>query len=188
MTTSLSRQRGTASVEFGLVFLLFLTVVFSLIEYGRMMFLWNAVQEVSRRAARAAAVTDFSDGAAMAAVRQRALLRGGATPLPLPLAPNIGSAQVRIDYLWMDAAGTLQELPLLPACPMAHRSNCARDPQGPSCIRFVRVRLCGSGAGCAPLDFEPLAPWSLAPTRLPAASTLMPAESLGYTPGQPPCP
>ncbi|MCE3264180.1 MAG: pilus assembly protein TadE [Pseudoduganella sp.] len=186
MITSRSRQRGTASIEFGLVFLLFLTFVFSLIEYARVMFLWNAVQEVSRRAARAAAVTDFSDSAAMDALRQRALLRGG--PGALPLAPDIGSAQIRIEYLWMDAAGALQVLPQLPACPLANRINCARDPQGASCIRFVRVRLCGPGASCAPLAVAPLAPWSLAPTTLPLATTVAPAESLGYTPGQAPCP
>lgn len=189
MTTS-ARQRGATMVEFALLLLLFLTFMLSLLEYSRMMFLWNAVQEVSRRAARGAAVTDFSDNDAMQALRQDALLGNGG----LPLASEIGAANLRIDYLWMNADGDLALLPALPACPLANRSNCLRQPYGDSCIRFVRVRLCGAGAGdgddegCAPLDFQPLLPWGLVPTKLPKATSMTPAESLGYVPGQAQCP
>lgn len=184
MTTS-PRQRGATMVEFALLLLLFLTFMLSLLEYSRMMFLWNAVQEVSRRAARGAAVTDFSDAAAMQALRQGALLGNGG----LPLAPEIGVANLRIDYLWMNVDGDLAPLPALPACPLANRSNCLRQPYGDSCIRFVRVRLCAADGGtCEPPNFTPLLPWGLAPTRLPKATSLAPAESLGYVPGQAPCP
>ncbi|WP_342118946.1 TadE/TadG family type IV pilus assembly protein [Pseudoduganella sp. OTU4001] len=188
MITKLRRQRGAALVEAGMVLLLAVTFLLALVEFGRLMFLSSAVQEVSRRAARSATVTDFSDSAAMQQLRQDALLAGGAAALPL--APNIGAANIRIDYMWMNASGVLDVLPLpqMPACPMANRLNCARDPQGPTCIRFVRVRLCGSGAGCTPLSIEPLAPWTPLPTTVPTATSLAPAESLGYTPGQAPCP
>jgi len=150
------------------------------------MFLWNALPEVTRRAARAAAMTDFTNTSAMQALRQAALFRS--SDGALPLAPNVGSANIRIEYLWQDASGALAALPLLPACPLANRVNCTRDPHGSSCISFVRVRLCGNGAGCAALAYEPLLPMVPVPASLPPASTLVAAESLGYTPGQSPCP
>lgn len=187
MATNPVRQRGATLVEFGLALPVFLLFVLGLIEYGRLMFVTNALQEVSRRAARGAVLADFSDAAAMQQLRLRALLRENQDALPL--APHIGSANIRIEYLWMDVAGNLAELPLLPACPLANRINCARDAQGSSCIRFVRVRLCGSGPGCAPLPYVGLAPSLIpVPASLPPATTLAPAESLGYVPGQAPCP
>lgn len=186
MAASTPRQRGATLVEFGLALPLLLLFLMALVEYGRLMFLRNAVQEVSRRAARAAVLTDFSDAAAMQQLRLRALLRGDRDALPL--APQVTSANIRIDYLSLDAAGNLAPLPLLPACPMANRINCARDAQGASCIRFVRVRLCGAGPGCPPLAYEALVPWIPVPASLPLATTLAPAESLGYVPGQAPCP
>lgn len=188
MTTSAPRQHGATLLEFALALPVFLLLMLGLIEYGRLMFVWNALQEVSRRAARGAVLSDFSDAAAMQQVRLRALLRVDQDALPL--APAVSSANIRIEYLWMDAAGNLAPLPLLPACPLANRINCARDAQGPACIRFVRVRLCGAGPACAPLPYAGLLParYLPVPPHLPAATTLAPAESLGYVPGQAPCP
>jgi len=186
VTTRANGKRGTATVEFGLICLVLLPFLFALIEYGRLIFLWNALPEVTRRAARAAAMTDFTSAAALQALRQAALFRSDDGPLPL--APNVGSANLRIEYLWQDASGALAVLPLLPACPLANRVNCARDPHGAACISFVRVRLCGAGAGCPALPYEPLLPLVPVPSSLPPASTLVAAESLGYTPGQAPCP
>ncbi|WP_426167399.1 TadE/TadG family type IV pilus assembly protein [Pseudoduganella sp. R-34] len=186
MTTRTARRRGSATVEFGLVCAVFMPMLFAIFEYGRLLFVWNTLPEVTQRAARAAAITDFSNPAAMQALRQAALFRSddGA----LPLAPNVSSANIRIEYLWRDAAGVLAPLPLLPACPLANRINCARDPHGPACISMVRVRLCGSGAACTALAYEPLLPMVPVPDLMPSATTLVPAESLGYTPGQAPCP
>ncbi|WP_035374560.1 TadE family protein [Pseudoduganella violaceinigra] len=186
MTVRASRRRGLASVEFAIVCLVVMPFLFATIEYGRLVFLWNAVPEVTRRAARAAAAADFSNPAALQALRRAALFRSDDGPLPL--APNVGSANLRIEYLWQDAAGALAPLPLLPACPLANRVNCARDPHGAACISFVRVRLCGSGAGCPALAYEALLPMVPVPDALPAASALVAAESLGYAPGQAPCP
>lgn len=185
VTTNARRQRGMAIVEFGLVCMVLLPFLCALIEYGRLMFVWNALPQVTRRAARAAAMTDFTNAAAMQALRQAALFSASGQ---LPLAPNVGSANLRIDYLWQDAAGALATVPLLPACPQANRINCARDPHASSCISFVRVRLCGAGADCPALVNEPLLPIVPVPKTLPLASTVVAAESLGYAPGQAPCP
>lgn len=187
MATSTFLQRGTTSVEFGLVIVFFLMFCFGLIEYGRMMFIWNALPEVARRAARAAAMTDFTDPAALQAVRAAALLGSSGT---LPMASNVGSGNLRIEYLWQDAAGNIATVPVMPGCPLANRINCTRDPHGASCIRFVRVRLCGNdgGSGCPALEYQPISPLVAVPATLPPASVTVPAESLGFTPGQPPCP
>ena len=189
MKNSVATQRGTASIEFALVCLVFLPFLFAVFESARLMFLWNTLPQVTRRAARAAAITDFSDAAAMQALRQAALFRsaGGS----LPLAPNVGSTNIRIEYLWQDSSGQLDVLPVLPACPVANRINCTRDRYGPTCISFVRVRICGDGPGCPALALEPMMPaplGSLTPSTLPPAVTLVTAESLGYVPGQAPCP
>lgn len=187
MAIEARRQHGVTSVEFGLVILLFLTFCIAIIEYGRAMFLWNALPEVARRAARAAAITDFNDAAALQALRAAALLSNTGT---LPMASNVTSANLRIDYLWQDAAGNIATVPAMPGCPLANRINCTRDPHGPGCVRFVRVRLCGNagGAGCAALEYQPITPLIPVPASLPPASVTVPAESLGYAPGQPPCP
>jgi hypothetical protein len=184
-TERLVRQRGTAIVEMALALPLFLLVVLGTMEMARMMYLWNTLQEVSRRAARAAAVTDFSDSAAMQQLRWRALFRSGEAPLPL--ASQVGPAQLRIEYLSLDAAGVMQPVPLLPACPAANVQNCARDPNGSNCIRFVRVRVCSSD-DCSPLPYEPMVPLVPVPATLPASTTVLRAESLGYEPGTAPCP
>ncbi len=186
MTIKTPFQRGSALIEFGMVCLVFMPLLFAMFEYGRLLFLWNTLPEVTQRAARAAAITDFSDPAAMQALRRAALFRDDDSPLPL--APNVGSANIRIEYLWQNAAGSLAPLPLLPACPLANRINCARDSHGPGCISFVRVRLCGDGAGCPALAYEALLPMVPVPALMPPSSTLVSAESLGYAPGQAPCP
>ncbi|KQZ25948.1 TadE/TadG family type IV pilus assembly protein [Duganella sp. Root1480D1] len=186
MTTEPTRQRGSATVEFGMVCLVFMPLLFAMFEYGRLLFLWNALPEVTQRAARAAAITDFSNSAAMQALRQAALFRDDDSALPL--APNVSSANLRIEYLWQNGAGELAPVSVLPACPLANRINCARDPHGPSCISFVRVSLCGSGADCPALSYEPLLPMVPVPAVMPSSSALVAAESLGYTPGQSPCP
>lgn len=186
MTTRACRQRGAAIVEFAMVCVVVLPFLFATMEYGRLMFLWNALPEVTRRAARAAAAADFSDASALQALRQAALFRSDDGPLPL--AANVGSANIELEFLWQDAAGNLARVPLLPACPAANRISCARDPYGSSCISFVRARLCGPGAGCPRLAYEPLLPMVPVPAYLPPASTVVAAESLGYAPGQSPCP
>lgn len=186
MTTKAARRHGTASVEFALVCMVAIPFLFATIEYGRLLFLWNVLPEVTRRAARAAAITDFSDSAALLALRRAALFRSDDGPLAL--APNVSSANLQVEYLWQNAAGVLNPVPLLPACPVANRINCARDLHSSSCISFVRVNLCGSGAGCSSLPYQALLPMVPVPSTLPPASTLVAAESLGYAPGQPPCP
>nr|WP_314635776.1 TadE/TadG family type IV pilus assembly protein [uncultured Janthinobacterium sp.] len=186
------RQGGVFAVEFGMLALLFFLFVFAMLEVARAVYMWNLVHEITRRAARGAAVTDFSNAAALQAVREHAVLRAG--PGSLPLGGGISDAYVRIDYLSL-ASGTPATLPVsaLPGCPQRNRINCLNDPHGASCIRFVRARLClpGQGARCDSVPYRPILPLlglvfpsGAKAVRLPSGATVAVAESLGY-PGNP---
>lgn len=184
------RQGGVFAVEFAMLALLFFFFVFAMLELARAVYVWHMVHEITRRAARDAAVTDFSNAAALQAVRTRAVLR--ATPGTLPLGGGISDAHVRIDYLSQAAGGAaLAALPVtaMPGCPQRNRINCLNDPHGASCIRFVRAHLClpGAGARCDSVPYRPMLPLlgvmfpsGAGAVRLPSGATMAVAESLGY--------
>ena len=56
-----SRQRGVAAVEFALVCSLLFTVLFGVMEMGRLLWTWNAAVEATRYGARLAVVCDKND-------------------------------------------------------------------------------------------------------------------------------
>lgn len=143
-------QNGGAAVEFALVVLFFLTLVFGILELARAMYICNTLQEVTRRAAAMAARTDFADAAAMQRVREYAVLRSSAGTLAF--ADPVTDAHVRIDYMAItDTEGTrgMEAIPTgsLPASPAANRLICMNDPNDPGCIRLVRARICLPGGG-----------------------------------------
>ena len=134
------RQGGVFAVEFAMLALLFLLFLFAMLEVARAVYLWNMVHEITRRAARGAAVTDFSNASALQAVRTHAVLR--AAPGVLPLGGGISDAYVRIDYLSQSSGGAaLAAVPVavLPGCPQRNRINCLDDPHGASCGSHLRV-------------------------------------------------
>lgn len=175
-------QRGVAAVEVALFAMIFFTFVFGVIELARALYVWGTMIEVTRNTARAAAAADFSDGAAMAALRSHAMF--GDLPGGMPLRGNLSDANLSIDYL----DGSLQPVAPLPACPAQNVINCAANPEGPSCIRFVRVRLCaeGGGATCTKVEYAPVVSANFfpgAPLHYPTFATITPAAALGYRPG-----
>jgi hypothetical protein len=178
---------GSVTVELALVLPLLLTLVLGTLEVARLLYVVNTVQDVTRTAARMAAVTDFSDPTAIAALKQRALLNSDANGT-LPLVPEIGAAQLRIEYLGQDAAGDPVTLTQMPACPQQNVVNCARNPQGDSCIYYVRASICKSAGGaCEALPYQLMTGYPDAlkamAIRIPSAATLVKAERLGYRPG-----
>lgn len=56
-----SRQRGVAAVEFAIVSSLLFTVLFGVMEMGRLLWTWNAAVEATRFGARLAVVCDLND-------------------------------------------------------------------------------------------------------------------------------
>jgi hypothetical protein len=175
-------QHGTFSVEFALVVLLLLILLFGMVELARLMYIYNALQDATR------------DQAAMDLVRQNAVFR--ASPGELILGAPVTDSHVRIDYLAIvrDSTGKLAMSPIpsgeMPSCHARNRVTCAANPNDAHCIRMVRARICtpASGAACAPVYYVSL--FGLFPdtVRLPVATTVVPAETLGYEPGDAPCP
>lgn len=53
-----ARQRGAAIVEFALVAVVFLTLLLGIMDFGRMLLIWNSAAEATRWGARIAVVCD----------------------------------------------------------------------------------------------------------------------------------
>lgn len=177
--SAVARQRSTAATV--LAALAFCVLALVILEVARMVFLWNALSESTRRVARAAAVTDYASAASAPSITAAALFNNNGA---MPLDDAITRDNLRVEYL---TAGLTPAL--LPACPPQNIVNCRADPAAANCVRFVRVRLCQPGAGsvCAPLAYTPLlVPRALLPATLalPTFSTVRPAGTLGYLAGQ----
>jgi hypothetical protein len=84
-------QSGITTVEFAIVGLLLIIVFLVVIEFGRVLFTYNVLQEGARRGARVAAVCPVSDPA----ITEAALL------LDLP---GLTAANARTQYLAEDGA------------------------------------------------------------------------------------
>ena len=183
----LQRQQGVAAVELAVVLVIFLTLVFGVIEFARAMYICNALQEVTRRAAALATSTDFSDGAAMQRVRERAVFR--TSPGYLMFGEPITDANVNIDYLAITRSGTsLVTTPIpsgsLPASPARNLQVCMSDPYDAGCIRLVRVRICAAGGPqCNPVPYQTIVSLIRIPFSLPFATTITNAETLGWPAG-----
>lgn len=171
-------QRGSAAVEFALVALFFFTYIVAMMELSRALFLWNTMTEVTRRAARAAAVGAF-DAPSQALLRRHGMFDTG----HLPLAGDITDAHLSIDYLRSDA---VTPIAAMPGSAAENLVNCTGDPNGASCVRFVRVRLCiGGPANCALIPYttmtglESFVPGSFT---FPRFTTISPIGTLGRMP------
>jgi hypothetical protein len=183
MNHNRKRERGTTAVEFALSALFFFTFVIGLLELSRAMFLWNTAAEVTRRYAQALASADFNDSAAQAAALRYATFNSGDGSFPM--SGNINGAHFQLRYLRDDAA---TEVSPMPDCPAQNIINCASDPAGPGCIRFVQVRLCqpGGNGSCSYVPYVPMTPLGGVLGNsifLPTFATLVPARSLGHVPG-----
>lgn len=187
-------QRGTFAVEFAIVFPVVLLLLFGIIELARLMYMFNTLQDSTRRAAFLASVTDYRNQPAMNLVRQQAIFR--ASPGELVLGAPITDRHLQIDYLALvrnaDSSQTLTPIPAgaMPTCPARNRVTCTGNPNDPQCVRFVRVRICnpGSGTDCQPVAYQPLFGLFPSGTTLPISTTIVAVETLGYTPGSMPCP
>ena len=178
-------QRGVAAVEFALVAIPFFLLLFGVMEFGRLFYVWNTAQEVTRHAARQAVVTNFKDSAALTAIKQSAVFRVNTGTLPA--APEISDLNVVIRYL--DAAQNQISAANLPADPGDNIAACLENTT--SCIRYVEVCL-SKGDTCRPgqpIPFQPMiglfatgepGSTSLLGINIPLSTVRMPAESLGY--------
>lgn len=184
---TLIKQAGTAAVEFAVLAVVFFTFVFGIIETARLLFVYNTLQEVTRRAAAAAVKVYPTDTNATAAVRQHAIFRN--SPGELMLAPPITDRHIRLGYLRFD----LSVIPETswPADASANRRICMMNSRAANCIRFVQVQVCDTGntAECNAVTAQMMLPFIDLRVPLHRATTIAPIESFGYVPGTlpPPC-
>lgn len=180
------------TAEFSLVLVVFLMFACALLELARVMYLFNTLPMVAQRAALQAARTDFSNGTALQAVRQQAVFRD--RPGMLLLGEPVSDDHVRITYLSLSGPEASMMTPIaagaLPACPVNNRIACLKDPYGASCIRLVKVQICDPAitGTCEQIAYRSVfSPLALR-FKLPLATAITPAETLGAMPGDPPCP
>jgi len=86
---SQSRQKGLVSVEFALIGSLFFIILFGIVEFGRLLFTWNTLDEVTRRAARLAAVCPITQ---QTEVINNAIFQG-------TVLKGLNSSNVNVEYL-----------------------------------------------------------------------------------------
>jgi Flp pilus assembly protein TadG len=157
------KQRGAAAVEFAIVCLLFFTILFAILEFGRMMYVYNTMQEVTRRAAREAVVRWVTEEAS---IKSLAFFGGAA----IPAGAEVTAANMTIEYL--NEAGT--EATPQPADPGANLAACGDITLVNSCIFSVRVSIVG-------VSYSPMVSlFSFLGINLPPATVTMQAESLGF--------
>lgn len=182
------RQRGTTLVEVAILFGGFVLLVFATLELARAVYIYNTLQEVTRRAAAELALTAPADpdSGGILAVRRRAIFEGKDDALVM--AAPVTVAHVRVDYMALtrDNDGSMRRVPVvaLPPCANSARRICMANPNAPDCVRFVRVRICAPGAPgeCEPVGYRTALPLLTFGSMLPRATTIATVESLGFVP------
>ncbi|WP_426162593.1 TadE/TadG family type IV pilus assembly protein [Pseudoduganella sp. R-34] len=169
---SLKRQSGAAIVEFAIIGGLLLAFIYAIFEFGRMMFVYNTMQEISRRGAREAAVRWMSD-ADQTDIRKYAVF--GATRLPGSM--EITDENVKIRYLQANGVDPVINPPADAGDNMAACNDVLRTA---SCVMYVEVKV--KDVVFTPLIFKPGSVTVSKPANtMPEATTVVYAESLGFT-------
>jgi hypothetical protein len=179
-------QSGVAAVEFAVTAVVFFMFVFGILEIARVMYVYNTLQEVTRRAAAAAVNVYPTDTAAITRIKQDAVFRN--SPGELMLGPPVTDSHIRIEYLAYD----LSVIPKssLPTCAADNQQICMANPHSGSCVHFVQVHVCdpANTDTCVSAQSKGMFPLVSLPIPLPTAPTIAPIETLGYRQGVAPCP
>jgi len=160
------QQSGVVIVEFAICCLLFFTVVFGILEFGRMMYVYNTMQEVTRRGARIATIVWVDKSKT---IIDTAMF--GTDNTYVPGAPEITRDKLTIKYL--TAAGA--EVSAYPTDPGDNMSACNDVTRTTECIRSVSVSL--DNVTYAPMVTLFSSYLSIA---MPSTKVVMSAESLGF--------
>lgn len=171
------KERGATAVEFAIVAMLFFTIVLGIMEFGRVLYIWNTVQEVTRRAAREAVVRNFSSD--VGAIQREAVFQQGSIgTVYLPAGLEISNANIKINYLNADLAVASP----MPADPPDNISACNDITRVASCIRYVEACVAISGDCSESVTYVPMVGlFSFLGIDIPVSRVIMPAESLGFS-------
>jgi Flp pilus assembly protein TadG len=96
-------ERGAALVEFAIAATVFLTVIFGVLEFSRLLWIHNALVDATRRGARYA-VTQSMSASAQTAVKNMTVY-GNTDGTGTPLVDGLTTDQVLIDYSGFDLGG-----------------------------------------------------------------------------------
>lgn len=95
------RERGSTLVEFAIGATVFLTVMFGVIEFGRALWVHNALSDAARRGARYAVVHSAGDAASV----KNVVVYGNAAGGSNPLVNNLTTANVNVSYSGFGLSG-----------------------------------------------------------------------------------
>jgi Flp pilus assembly protein TadG len=160
-------ERGTTVAEFAMVALLFFTLIFGIIEFGRLLYTHNALTDATRRGARFAALHRGISEADKQAVRNEVVYGpkgtydGSGNPTSPPLINGLDTTMVEVEFEGVDLDG---------------------DPATPGKTNF------GTNLGTTTVKIENYAfnlniPVIGRQLILPAYSSTLTAESAGELPG-----
>jgi Flp pilus assembly protein TadG len=94
-------ERGSTLVEYSIAVTVFLTAMFGVIEFGRALWVHNALTDAARRGARYAVLHSVDDTAQVKNVVVYGDPAGGATPI----VPNLSVDNVDVSYTQMAVNG-----------------------------------------------------------------------------------
>lgn len=153
---SIHKQKGAQIVEFTMIALLLFAILFAIIEFSRVMYVWNTLAEVTRRTARMAVICPYNSTIPV----QNALYASSSssTLASTPIVYGLTSAMVNVSYLNQTGVTTSDQ----------------------TLINFVQVTIVGFQ------DYLNIPLWggTLSLTDYPFTTTLY-AESLGAYPSFP---
>lgn len=104
-------ERGTSVAEFAMVALLFFTLIFGIIEFGRLLYTHNALADATRRGARYAVLHPGLTNAHKTAVKNEVVYGANGTfdddgnPTSPPLIPGLTTAMVDVTFEGEDLDG-----------------------------------------------------------------------------------
>jgi Flp pilus assembly protein TadG len=101
-------ERGTSVAEFAMVATLFFTLIFGIIEFGRMLYTHNALADATRRGARYAALhpaTEVTDVKNEVVYGSRATYDEDGNPTSPPLIHGLTPSMVDVSYQGEDLDG-----------------------------------------------------------------------------------
>lgn len=150
------KQQGAHTVEFAIVGSMFFVMLFGAIEFGRLMFTWNTLDEASRRGARVAAVCPPNHSA----ISRVAIFEG-------PVADSSGYADSSILHDLSEENIQINYLDAMGAA-LADPSTNYLD------IAFVRVAV-------VDYEYHLIIPFFVQEFVLPPFTTVLPRESLGVS-------
>lgn len=158
------RQQGLATVEFAIIGALMLLLLLAVIEFGRLIFVWNSATEATRRGVRVAVVCPINDPA----IANVTVFNDDSTSGPSAALYGLDSSDVVVRYLMADGITE-------PDCIACECDDSCGTTDSYADIKYVQVGIVG-------YQHTLLLPFGVT-LPMPPFTTTLPRESLGVVPG-----